>query len=169
MISQGARLSAYECVTEGMPTTLLVDSAVSHLLRTQGVHAIVVGADRVCRNGDTANKIGTYQLALSARHHGTPFFVAVPTTTLDLQLADGAGIHIEERPASEITHSPQTGQRVVVDSPKLSVWNPSFDVTPGALISGIITERGVILPEEGGKYDIKAWLEAHPAAEAGAQ
>jgi len=156
--NQGARLTAFECSTDGLPTTLLVDSAVSYLMQTHALHAVVVGADRVCNNGDTANKIGTYQIALAAKHHGVPFFVCVPTTTLDLSLLDGSGIHIEERPSDEITHNPLTGARVVVDSPNLSVWNPSFDVTPAALITGIITERGVIEPDASGAFNITAWL-----------
>ena len=155
--NQGARLSAYECVSEGMPTTLVVDSSVSYLMADVGIDAVVVGADRVCNNGDTANKIGTYQVALAAKYHKVPFFVAVPTTTLDLSLADGSGTEIEQRPTTEITHNPQTGARVVVDSELLSVWNPSFDVTPASLISGIITENGVLLPDADGKYDIRRW------------
>lgn len=162
--NQGARLTAYECVGEGMPTTLVVDSSVSYLMQGEGLHAVVVGADRVCNNGDTANKIGTYQNALAAKYHNVPFFVAVPTTTLDLTMADGSQIEIEQRSTTEITHNPQTGMRVVVDSELLQVWNPSFDVTPGALISGIITERGVITPDSEGKFDIAKWLKGHAEA-----
>lgn len=162
--NQGARLTAYECVQEGMPTTLIVDSSVSYLMQQTVIDAVVLGADRICNNGDVANKIGTYQIALSAKYHTVPFFVAAPSTTLDLTLADGSGIQVEQRPTEEITHNAQTGERVVVKSDNLSVWNPSFDVTPASLISGIITEQGVILPNKEGKYDVRAWLAEQPSA-----
>eukprot|EP00906_Rhabdomonas_costata_P006154 RCo009054 len=158
--NQGARLTAFECVTEKMNTTLIVDSCVAFLMRRKQINAVVVGADRVCNNGDTANKIGTLQVALSAKHFGVPFFVAAPTTTLDFSLSDGSQIKIEERSPSEITDNPETGHRMVVASPLLEVWNPSFDVTPAELITGIITEVGVALPQEGKGYDLAAWLSA---------
>ncbi|CAE7249977.1 unnamed protein product [Symbiodinium sp. CCMP2456] len=158
--NQGARLTVFECLHEQMPTTLIVDSAVSFLMRKRGVDAVVVGADRVCANGDTANKIGTYNVAVAAKHHGVAFYVAAPTTTLDPRTADGDAVTIEERTPTEITHNMATMQRVVAEGPTLSVWNPVFDIVPGALITGgIITERGVIEPKPTAPhYDIAAYL-----------
>ena len=145
--NQGARLTVFECVHEKMPTTLLVDNAASFLMKTRKISAVIVGADRVCQNGDTANKIGTYNVAVAAKHHGVPFFVAAPTTTLDPKTADGDKVEIEERTPTEITHNTATGQRVVAESDLLTVWNPVFDVVPGELITGgIITEKGVATP-----------------------
>eukprot|EP01085_Mycamoeba_gemmipara_P000209 Mycagemm_TRINITY_DN9879_c0_g2::TRINITY_DN9879_c0_g2_i1::g.209::m.209 type:complete len:169 gc:universal TRINITY_DN9879_c0_g2_i1:66-572(+) len=152
---QGARLTAYELVHDKIPATLITDSMGAALMQRKGVSAVVVGADRVANDGSTANKIGTYMLAISARHHGVPFFVAAPTTTLDSSLATGAAIHIEERPAEELTH--WGGARVAAHG--IGVWNPSFDVTPPDLITGIITERGVIYPP----YNLAQWLAANPA------
>eukprot|EP01061_Rhynchopus_euleeides_P022255 TRINITY_DN36269_c0_g1_i1.p2 TRINITY_DN36269_c0_g1~~TRINITY_DN36269_c0_g1_i1.p2 ORF type:complete len:378 (+),score=156.94 TRINITY_DN36269_c0_g1_i1:74-1207(+) len=158
--NQGGRLTTYECVAEGMAATLIVDSAVSYLMSKQKVSACIVGADRVCVNGDTANKIGTYNVAVAAKHHGIPFYVAAPVTTIDQSLADGSGIPVEERSTTEITHNPLTGDRVVADGPTLDVWNPSFDVTPAELITGgIVTEIGVIEPKDG-KLDVLGFLES---------
>lgn len=161
--NQGARLTVYECVQENIPCTLLCDSAVSALLSTPAsIDAVVVGADRICQNGDTTNKIGTYHIAVSAKHHGVPFYVAAPSTTLDPHTPCGAAVPIEEREAKELTTNPLTGQRVVAEGPLLSVWNPVFDVTPAALITGgIITEAGVFEPKPTAPYfDIKAIVEA---------
>lgn len=145
--NQGARLTVFECVHEKMPTTLLVDSAVSFLMASRRISAVIVGADRVCQNGDTANKIGTYNVAVAAKHHGVPFFVAAPTTTLDPKTASGRAVTIEERTPTEITHNTATMERVVADGPTLTVWNPVFDIVPGALITGgIVTEKGVFTP-----------------------
>ena len=145
--NQGARLTVYECVKENIPCTLICDSAASSLMRSKKIHAVIVGADRVCRNGDTANKIGTYNLAVSAKHHGVPFYVAAPSTTLDAKTACGADVVIEERETTEITHNMATKERVVLDGPHLSIWNPVFDVTPAELITGgIITEKAVFPP-----------------------
>ncbi|RNF12223.1 translation initiation factor 2 subunit [Trypanosoma conorhini] len=145
--NQGARLTVYECVQENIPCTLICDSAASALMRSRPIDAVIVGADRICRNGDTANKIGTYNLAVAAAHHGVPFFVAAPTTTLDPLTADGDGVVIEERETTEMTHNMATRQRVVAEGPSLHIWNPVFDVTPAALITGgIITELGVTPP-----------------------
>ena len=155
---QGARLTAYELVYEQMPATLVTDSMAAALMATRRVSAVVVGADRVTANGDTANKIGTYQLAIVARHHGVPFFVAAPTTSIDVALASGAAIPIEERKPTELTQvagaaldaatgnvaAPLALQTVHVSAPGIAVWNPGFDVTPASLITAIITERGVI-------------------------
>lgn len=141
--NQGARLTAYEIVTDELPGTLIADSMASALMAIKGVDCVVIGADRVAGNGDTANKIGSYQLAIAAKYHRIPFFVAAPTTTLDLSMSSGAEIHIEERPADEMTKI--FGQRIAPEG--INVWNPAFDVTPCALIRGIITELGVIEPE----------------------
>jgi 5-methylthioribose kinase len=167
--NQGARLTAFEIVQDKLPGTLITDSMASALIATKGVDCIVVGADRVAGNGDTANKIGTYQLAITAHYHNIPFFVAAPTTTLDLSMASGAEIHIEERPGSELTTI--FGHKIAPD--EISVWNPAFDVTPCSLIRGIITELGVIEPDyldpKGMSMNcdpvihVAAFLKAHPS------
>src|SRR5258706_3144366 len=138
---QGARLTAWECVQEGIPCTLIADNMAGHLMSKGEVDVVIVGADRIAANGDTANKIGTYMLAVLARRHRLPFYVAAPTSTFDLKAADGSGIKIEERPAQEVT-----GYRGVRWAPEgVAVRNPAFDVTPAELISGIVCENGVIL------------------------
>ncbi|EDW83258.1 uncharacterized protein Dwil_GK22419 [Drosophila willistoni] len=142
--NQGARLTAYELVHEKFPATLVLDSMVAALLRAKNVAAVVVGADRVAANGDTANKIGTYQIAVVAKHHGVPFYVAAPLTSIDLQIPSGDHIIIEERPDREMTH---VGEHRIA-APGINCWNPAFDVTPASLITGIITERGVFEPQE---------------------
>ncbi|NXA57162.1 MTNA isomerase, partial [Nothocercus julius] len=143
--NQGARLTAFELLHDGVPATLIADSAAAATMCHRGVHAVVVGADRVAANGDTANKIGTYQLALVARHHRVPFYVAAPSSSCDLALPHGDAIPIEERPPSELTHC----QGVPVAAPGVAVWNPAFDVTPHELITGgIVTETGVYAPAE---------------------
>ncbi|CAD2213068.1 Initiation factor 2 subunit family, putative [Angomonas deanei] len=157
--NQGARLTVYECVEEDIPCTLICDGAVSALMNSQKIDAVIVGADRICQNGDTANKIGTYNVAVAAKYHNVPFFVAAPTTTLDANTPDGSAVTIEERETTEITTNMVTKQRVVADGPNLSIWNPVFDITPAALITGgIITEKGVFAPKTSGSvlYDIKA-------------
>ncbi|MDQ2696248.1 MAG: S-methyl-5-thioribose-1-phosphate isomerase [Pseudomonadota bacterium] len=138
---QGARLTAWELVQDGIPATLLADGAASHLLRQGGVGWVVVGADRIAANGDVANKIGTYQLALSARHHGCRFMVVAPTSTIDLSLPDGGRIPIEQRSAEELLSL--GGQPVAAAG--VGVWNPAFDVTPAELVDALVTERGVVL------------------------
>ena len=158
---QGARLTAFEIVQDKLPGTLITDSMASALMALKGVDCVIVGADRVAANGDTANKIGTYQLAIAARYHGVPFFTAVPTTTLDLSLSNGSLIHIEERPKSELTNI--FGKPIAPDG--IGVWNPSFDVTPAHLITGVITELGVVehLPATAGNpdsiIDMKAFMQ----------
>ena len=137
--NQGARLTAFEIVQDKLPGTLITDSMASYLMAVKGVDCVVVGADRVAANGDTANKIGTYQLAIAAKYHGVPFFAAVPTTTLDLSMSNGSFIHVELRPEIELTSI--FGQKIAPDG--ISAWNPSFDVTPCGLVRGIITEVGV--------------------------
>jgi len=135
---QGARLTAWELQQDGIPLTLITDNMVGHILKTQQVSAIVVGADRIAANGDAANKIGTYQIAVLAREHNVPFYVAAPISTLDLSIPGGEHIPIEERAAEEVTHI--RGVRI---APDVDVANPAFDVTPAKFIAAIITERGV--------------------------
>jgi methylthioribose-1-phosphate isomerase len=132
---QGARLTMFELREAGVPCTLIPDSAAAITMQRKNVAAVVVGADRIARNGDTANKIGTYAVAIVAAHHGVPFYVAAPRSTFDFSLATGAEIPIEERAADEV--------RIAADDP---VYNPAFDVTPGRLIAGIITEYGISRP-----------------------
>jgi methylthioribose-1-phosphate isomerase len=136
---QGARLTAWELLQDGIPVTLLPDVAAASLLVSGKVGCVVVGADRIARNGDTANKVGTYPLALAANAAGIPFYVAAPISTVDLRAATGRDIPIEERGADEVTHL--AGSRVAADG--VRVFNPAFDVTPAQLVSAIITERGV--------------------------
>lgn len=138
---QGARLTAWELQQDAIPLTLITDNMVGHFLKTRGVGAVVVGADRIAANGDTANKIGTYAIAVLAHEHRVPFYVAAPTSTLDLSLAGGEQIPIEERAAAEVTHL--QGVRI---APDVAVANPAFDVTPARLVTAIITERGVARP-----------------------
>jgi methylthioribose-1-phosphate isomerase len=135
---QGARLTAWELHEGGVPLTLITDNMVGHFMKTGSVGAVVVGADRIAANGDTANKIGTYQIAVLAHEHGVPFYVAAPVSTFDLTISSGEQIPIEERAAEEVTHL--CGVRI---APDVAVANPAFDVTPARLISAIICERGV--------------------------
>lgn len=136
---QGARLTTYECLAEGIPCTLITDSMAAAAMRAGKVQAVVAGCDRVAANGDTANKIGTYALAVLARHHGLPFYVAMPTSTLDRRCASGAEIPIEERPAGELTQL--AGVHLAPEG--VAVWNPAFDVTPAELVTAWVTEHGV--------------------------
>ena len=136
---QGARLTAWELLQDGIPVTLLPDAAAASLLASGRIGCVVVGADRIARNGDTANKIGTYPLALAAHAAGVPFYVAAPLSTLDLRAATGKEIPIEERAAEEVTHL--GGQRLAADG--VGVFNPAFDVTPARYIAAIVTERGI--------------------------
>ncbi|XP_063162783.1 methylthioribose-1-phosphate isomerase isoform X1 [Candoia aspera] len=143
--NQGARLTAYELMYEQVPSTLIVDSMASLAMKEKKISAVIVGADRVVANGDTANKVGTYQLAIAARYHGIPFYVAAPSTSCDLNLEHGRQIIIEERPSQELTDI--NGLRIA--APGIGVWNPAFDVTPHELITGgIVTELGVFPPAE---------------------
>jgi len=135
---QGARLTAWELHEGGVPLTLITDNMVGHFMKAGKVDAVVVGADRIAANGDTANKIGTYQIAVLAKEHGVPFYVAGPVSTFDLKIPSGEQIPIEERPAEEVTHF--RGVRIAPDVPAA---HPAFDVTPARLISAIICERGV--------------------------
>ena len=160
--NQGARLTAYEIAFEKMPGTLICDSAAASLMQQKKVDAVVVGADRVADNGDTANKIGTYNLAVSCAYHSVPFFVAAPVSTLDPSTKKGDDIVIEDRPAEEITHV--RGVRVAADG--IGVWNPSFDVTPGSLIAGIITEKGVVQKTSNGTFEVGKFVAAAAGAAA---
>jgi methylthioribose-1-phosphate isomerase len=141
-VMQGSRLTAWECVQEGIPHRLIADVAAGSLMSRGQVDLVVTGADRIAANGDTANKIGTYAVAVLARHHGVPFYVAAPCSTIDPTIASGAEIPIEERDAAEVRHvgAQQTAPEA---SP---VFNPAFDVTPASLISAIVTERGIYHP-----------------------
>src|SRR5213596_1671613 len=139
---QGARLTAWELVRDGIQTTVITDNMSAALMQKGKVDLVVVGADRIAANGDTANKIGTYGVAVLAREHNIPFYVAAPLSTVDLNTADGDGIPIEERSAREVTHI--GGSQVTPDG--VIIRNPAFDVTPHHFIAGIITERGVFRP-----------------------
>jgi methylthioribose-1-phosphate isomerase len=142
---QGARLTAWELMQDGINVTILVDSAAGYLISKGGVDCVIVGADRIARNGDVANKIGTYTLACLAQLHGIPFYVAAPTSTFDLSIPDMSGIPVEERPESEVLSF--WGRQVAPKGAR--AFNPAFDLTPARLISAIITERGVIRPPIG--------------------
>ncbi|HSJ54289.1 MAG TPA: S-methyl-5-thioribose-1-phosphate isomerase [Anaerolineae bacterium] len=139
---QGARLTAWELMNEGIPMTLIADNVAGHLLRTGQVDLVVVGSDRTVANGDVANKIGTYKLAVLAQENGVPFYAAVPTSTIDLSIEHGDQIPIEERSAKEVTHP--GGCQVAPDG--VAVLNLAFDVTPHRYVTGIITENGVAYP-----------------------
>jgi methylthioribose-1-phosphate isomerase len=139
---QGARLTAWELHERGIEATLICDNAAAQVMREGRISAVIVGADRIAANGDTANKIGTYGLALSAAAHGIPLYVAAPTSTFDLSLASGEHIPIEQRRAAEITHG--FGRQTAPSG--IDVYNPAFDVTPARLIRAIICERGIIQP-----------------------
>lgn len=141
---QGAKLTSWECVQEGIPVTVITDNMAAHCLKLGMIDAIVVGADRIAANGDTANKIGTYNLALAAKYHNIPFFVAAPLSTVDFKLATGAEIPIEERDPIEIYQVGDTR----LTPPGVEFYNPAFDVTPAELISAIITEYGALAPAQ---------------------
>ena len=139
---QGARLTAWELLRDGIETTVITDGMVGALMQSGRVDLVVVGADRIAANGDVANKIGTYTVAVLAREHDVPFYVAAPVSTIDLATPDGSGIPIEERDAREVTHL--GALQLTPDGAR--VWNPAFDVTPARLVAGIITERGICRP-----------------------
>ncbi|HEX5273014.1 MAG TPA: S-methyl-5-thioribose-1-phosphate isomerase [Gemmataceae bacterium] len=139
---QGARLTAWELKQRGIDVTLICDNMAAQVMKEKRVQLVVVGADRIAANGDTANKIGTYGVALLAAAHGIPFYVAAPSSTFDLTLADGDGIPIEQRDPKEVTHG--FGRQTAPDG--VGVYNPAFDVTPARLIAGIVTEKGLISP-----------------------
>jgi methylthioribose-1-phosphate isomerase len=145
---QGAHLTTWELAQAGVPHTLIADGAAAFLMRRNRIHSAWVGADRIAANGDTANKIGTYALALAAAHHGVPFYVAAPSSTVDLALHEGSAIPIEERAPEEVT-APEGRALAPAGT---TAWNPAFDVTPAVLISAIITERGVL---RGPRFDLR--------------
>ncbi len=138
---QGARLTVWELQQDGIDATLIADAAASHLMKSGKVQWVVVGADRICANGDVANKIGTYQLAIAARHHGLKFMVVAPSSTVDMDTPSGELIEIEERDPGELHGI--GGNRTVAEG--IGAWNPVFDVTPHTLVDAIVTERGVVL------------------------
>lgn len=167
--NQGSRLTAFELVHDNIPATLVTDSMIGALLNLRGdaenIAAIVVGADRVAANGDTANKIGTYALAIAAKYHNIKFLVAAPRTTIDLGTKTGAEIEIEERQGKEMTlmQGPRyngmevelgTRETISIAAQGIGVWNPSFDVTPAYLIDAIITEVGVVEKDEKGVFNL---------------
>jgi methylthioribose-1-phosphate isomerase len=139
---QGARLTAWELMHEGIPMTLIADNVAGHLMRTGQVDIVVVGSDRTAANGDVANKIGTYKLAVLAKENGVPFYAVVPTSTVDLSLAGGDEIPIEERDSQEVTHA--GGCQIAPDG--VAVRNVAFDVTPHRYVTGIVTENGIAYP-----------------------
>ena len=141
---QGARLTTWELKQLDIPFTLIADNAAGHFMRTGQVDIVLVGADRVAANGDVANKIGTYKLALAAQDNGVPFYPCVPTSTIDLSLSSGDDIPIEERPAEEIIQVTYRGQPIAPEG--IDVANPAFDVTPFRYVSGIVTENGIAYP-----------------------
>ena len=145
---QGAKLTAWECLQEGIPVTVITDSMAAHCMQQGMIDAVIVGADRIAANGDTANKIGTYSLAIVAQAHNIPFLVAAPFSTIDFKLADGSKIAIEQREPTEIY---QIGKTTICP-PEVDFYNPAFDVTPADLITVIITEQGAIKPHELIKY-----------------
>jgi methylthioribose-1-phosphate isomerase len=137
---QGARLTMWELVRDGIPAQLIADSAAAHLMKSGAVQWVIVGADRIAANGDTANKIGTYQLAIAAKYHGVKFMVVAPSSTVDMATGTGEEIQIELRDPAELLST--AGKRTVVEGAQ--AWNPVFDVAPAELIDAIVTERGVI-------------------------
>ena len=137
---QGARLTAWELMADGIPTTVICDNMAASLMKSGRIQAAVVGADRIAANGDVANKIGTYNVAILAKEHGIPFYVAAPWSTIDLATKTGEGIPIEERPQIEVTH--HGGKQVTPNG--VGICNPAFDVTPAKYVTAIITERGVL-------------------------
>ena len=137
---QGARLTAWELMADGIPTTVICDNMAASLMRAGKIQAVIVGADRIAANGDTANKIGTYNVAILAKEHGIPFYVAAPWSTIDRATATGEAIPIEERPHREVTH--HAGKQLTPNG--VGISNPAFDVTPAKYVTAIVTERGVL-------------------------
>ncbi|HEX2778513.1 MAG TPA: S-methyl-5-thioribose-1-phosphate isomerase [Gemmatimonadaceae bacterium] len=146
---QGSRLTAWELARAGIPVTVLTDGMAASLMRAGRVDLCIVGADRIAANGDVANKIGTYALAIAAKHHGIPFYVAAPSSTIDPAIPDGGAIEIEQRAADEV----RRGFGVLTAPEDASVYNPAFDVTPGTLVSAFVTDRGIVRPP----YDFSRW------------
>jgi methylthioribose-1-phosphate isomerase len=182
--NQGSRLTAFELVYEKIPATLITDSMAGALFARRkhdmNISAVVVGADRVARNGDTANKIGTYSLAVLARAHGIKFVVAAPTTSIDLETASGASIRIEDRAGTELTQvsgavvredgtvdSSAPAVRVAIADQRIEVWNPAFDVTPAEYIDAIITEKGEVVRDSKGRFNFQAVMPERWRAQVG--
>ncbi|MFQ5487704.1 MAG: S-methyl-5-thioribose-1-phosphate isomerase [Gammaproteobacteria bacterium] len=159
---QGARLTAWELLQDGIPVTLLAEGAAAHLMKQGGVGWVIVGSDRIAANGDVANKIGTYSLAVAARHHGLRFMVVAPTSTIDMNTPHGDVIPIESRTGEELLCL--NGQRVAAEG--ATAWNPVFDVTPAELVDAIVTEKGVVKAPDGEKM-AALMGETGPRAESG--
>lgn len=159
---QGARLTAWELMHDRIPVTLLTDNMAGHAMKTEKVDAVIVGADRIALNGDTANKIGTYALSVLAQHHGIPFYVAAPTSTIDGGTSHGDAILIEQRSAAEVVFA--GGQRIAPDGVK--VYNPAFDVTPAENITAIVTNAGILYPPYENKISALTKPRANRAKEA---
>ena len=140
---QGARITTFELAMDGIPVTLITDGMCSYFMKKGMIDMVVVGADRIAANGDTANKIGTYTVAIAAKYHNIPFYIAAPLSTIDTSIATGAEIPIEERSHEEVTHI--NGKRICAEG--VNIINPGFDVTPHELIAGIITEKGILRPD----------------------
>jgi len=141
---QGARLTTFELAMDGIPVTLITDGMCSYFMSKGMIDMVVVGADRIAANGDTANKIGTYTVAIAAKYHNIPFYVAAPLSTIDISIASGKEIPIEERNREEVTH---INGKIICAESGVNIINPGFDVTPNELITGIITEKGIIRPD----------------------
>lgn len=141
-VLQGARLTVWELMQDRIPVTLITDSMAGYIMQLQQIDAIITGADRIAANGDTANKIGTYTLAVLAAYHKIPFYIAAPHSTIDMDIGQGSEIPIEERPHQEIRQL----KGINLTVPEAEVFNPAFDITPGSIISAIITETGIIRP-----------------------
>jgi methylthioribose-1-phosphate isomerase len=146
---QGARLNAWECVERGIPVSVLCDGAAASLMSERKIACVIVGADRIAANGDTANKIGTLHLAIAAKRYGVPFYVAAPSSTIDISIPYGAAIPIEQRGEEEV----KSFRGVIVAPPRAGAYNPAFDVTPRELIAAFITENGVVLPP----FQVQEW------------
>ena len=155
---QGARLTTFELTMDGIPTTLITDGMCSYFMSKGMIDMVVVGADRIAANGDTANKIGTYTVAIAAKYHNVPFYIAAPLSTIDTSIKSGKEIPIEERSHDEVTHI--NGKRICAEG--VNIINPGFDVTPNELITGIITEKGILRPDYTASIK-KAVLEEYPA------
>ena len=155
---QGARLTAWELLQDNIPVTLITDNAAAFLMQKKQVQWVITGADRVAANGDVINKIGTYQLAVACRYHGVKMMVAAPLSTLDLEIADGSQVIIEQRPEAEVLE--QAGQRIAARG--ATAWNPAFDVTPAALVDYLVTEAGVIAAPD--KAKLAAFQPARPTS-----
>jgi methylthioribose-1-phosphate isomerase len=148
---QGARLTAWELKQEGIPYALITDNMAGHFMKTGGISAVIVGADRIARNGDTANKIGTYPLSILAKYHGIPFYVAAPVSTVDLKTPNGDNIKIEERSSDEVLYI----NKKCIAPAGATARHPGFDVTPAKNITAIITEKGVFKPSMIKYIDVK--------------